>query len=111
MNAHEDWAELPEQARDFHRALASLREELEAVDWYHQRVLRCQDETLRGILAHNRDEEIEHACMILEWLRRNMEGWDGMLRSFLFREGEIGEHPEASGPTDLGIRKPRGGEE
>ena len=116
MNAHEDWAELPEEARDVHRALASLREEIEAVDWYHQRVVRCTDPALREVLAHNRDEEMEHASMILEWLRRNMPGWDAMLRAYLFREDAIAEHPggepapEGPGLRDLGIRKPKGGE-
>jgi hypothetical protein len=68
---------------------AGLHEPREAVDWYAQRIDACSDEALRRILAHNRDEEKEHACMILEWLRRHDEGWDALLRRFLFRDGPI----------------------
>ncbi len=86
---HEPEAELPHAARDFHRAITSLKEELEAVDWYHQRWEASQDESLRAILAHNRDEEIEHACMILEWLRRSVPKWDEQLHKYLFSEASI----------------------
>ena len=58
-----------------------MKEELEAIDWYNQRWDACRDEPLRAVLAHNRDEEIEHACMVLEWLRRNMPCWDETLRT------------------------------
>ncbi|MEZ4451229.1 MAG: ferritin-like domain-containing protein [Nannocystaceae bacterium] len=88
---HEPWDALPAGVRDIHRAITSLKEELEAVDWYHQRVAACTDPQLQRILAHNRDEEIEHAIMTLEWLRRNMPGWDHNLRTYLFTEGEITE--------------------
>jgi ferritin-like protein len=74
---------------DRHRAIVSLMEELEAVDWYDQRVEASQDDALRAILAHNRDEEKEHAAMVLEWLRRNDAGFDAQLRTYLFTEGEI----------------------
>jgi ferritin-like protein len=110
---HEPWDALPEQARDFHRAIASLREELEAVDWYHQRVVLCGDPQLREVLAHNRDEEIEHAVMTLEWLRRNMPKWDQNLRKYLFTElpiTDIEDDVEPAPPRsggDLGIGKPR----
>lgn len=80
---------LAAEDRDVHRALASLKEEVEAIDWYHQRVALCEDPALREVLAHNRDEEIEHACMALEWLRRAMPGWDDQLRGHLFKEGPI----------------------
>lgn len=83
---HEPWEELPGNTRDYHRAIKSLMEELEAVDWYQQRVDTATDPELKKILAHNRDEEMEHACMVLEWLRRNMPGWDGMLRTYLFQD-------------------------
>ena len=73
------------------RALHSLIEEIEAVDWYQQRVDVTDDESLKAILEHNRDEEIEHACMALEWLRRNMPGWDEELRTYLFTEKKITE--------------------
>lgn len=92
-NYHEPVEELDEKTRNISRAITSLREELEAVDWYNQRVAVTKDETLKAILEHNRDEEIEHACMALEWLRRNMEGWEEELRSILFQEGPIvGQH-------------------
>ncbi|MGM0530830.1 MAG: encapsulin-associated ferritin-like protein [Bacteroidota bacterium] len=110
-NYHEPVNELSEEARNFTKALNSLKEEIEAVDWYHQRVDTSNDQTLKQILAHNRDEEIEHACMALEWLRRNMPGWDEELRNWLFREGDI-VHEEQDGDqgetdttqnNDLGI--------
>ncbi len=86
---HEPFDVLPEGVRNIHRALRSLIEEVEAIDWYHQRVAVTQDAALRAVLAHNRDEEIEHACMALEWLRRNMDGWDGELREYLFTDKDI----------------------
>ncbi|MBD3224745.1 MAG: hypothetical protein GF313_08445 [Caldithrix sp.] len=86
---HEPAAEMSAKARDLTRALASLKEEIEAVDWYNQRVDLTEDEKLKKLLAHNRDEEIEHACMTLEWLRRNMDGWDEQLRLYLFTEDDI----------------------
>ncbi len=72
-----------------HRAIVSLREELEAVDWYDQRVAATGDESLASVLAHNRDEEKEHAAMTLEWLRRNDAKWDDVLRTFLFTDAPI----------------------
>ena len=110
---HEPEGELSSSTRNYHRALRSLCEELEAVDWYQQRWERCDDEALRAILAHNRDEEMEHACMVLEWLRRSMPGWDERMRTYLFKQAPITEIEEAaedglrSDPalrdTDLGI--------
>jgi len=107
---HEPAEELSENARNYTRALNSLKEEVEAVDWYHQRVDTTNDESLKDIMAHNRDEEIEHACMTLEWLRRNMPGWDEELRNWLFKEGDIAEQDHESesdttGNNDLGIGK------
>jgi hypothetical protein len=93
---HESWDALDEDARNVHRALSSLKEEIEAVDWYHQRVVLCQDEELRKVLAHNRDEEIEHACMTLEWLRRKMPAWEEQLKTYLFTEVSIVEAEEAA---------------
>ncbi|MFO7573778.1 MAG: encapsulin-associated ferritin-like protein [Bacteroidales bacterium] len=86
---HEPPKELSQRARSFTRALNSLKEEIEAIDWYNQRVELEKDESLKKILHHNMAEEIEHACMTLEWLRRNMAGWDGHLKDFLFKDGEI----------------------
>jgi uncharacterized protein len=76
---------------DQHRAIASLMEELEAVDWYNQRVHATTDPTLRAILEHNRDEEKEHAMMVLEWLRRRDPVLDGHMRTYLFTTGPITE--------------------
>ena len=80
---------------DRHRAIVSLMEELEAVDWYDQRVDAAQDPELRAILAHNRDEEKEHAAMLLEWLRRHDPRLDHELRAYLFTDKPILEVEEA----------------
>ena len=80
---------LDEKTINISRALKSLREEIEAIDWYNQRVAASSDTALKAIMAHNRDEEIEHAVMALEWLRRNMDKWDEELRTYLFTEGDI----------------------
>ena len=89
---HEPVDRLSEETMDCHRAITSLMEELEAVDWYQQRVDATKDPELKAILAHNRDEEIEHAAMVLEWLRRNSTDFDGQLRKFLFKDDEIADH-------------------
>lgn len=86
---HEDPAELTARTRDRHRAIASLMEELEAVDWYDQRIDAADDAELRKILAHNRDEEKEHAAMVIEWLRRNDVGFDHYLKTYLFTDRPI----------------------
>ena len=86
---HEPIEELSDETRDMHRAIVSLMEELEAVDWYNQRVDACKDEELKHILAHNRDEEKEHAAMVLEWIRRKDPRFDKELREFLFTNEEI----------------------
>ena len=87
---HEPIDELSDVTRDMHRAITSLMEELEAVDWYNQRVDACKDDELKAILAHNRDEEKEHAAMVLEWIRRRDPAFDKELKDFLFKEGPIG---------------------
>ena len=90
---HEPLDKLSEKTKDMHRAIVSLMEELEAVDWYNQRVDACSDPDLKAILAHNRDEEKEHAVMVLEWIRRQDPRMDQQLRETLFKEGPIaGEH-------------------
>ncbi|MGD8578826.1 MAG: ferritin-like domain-containing protein [Lysobacterales bacterium] len=89
---HEPLEELSDETRDMHRAIVSLIEELEAVDWYHQRVDACKDPELAAILAHNRDEEKEHASMVLEWIRRKDPAFDHQLRDYLFTEKEIAHH-------------------
>ncbi|MCC5888058.1 MAG: ferritin [Gammaproteobacteria bacterium] len=88
-NLHEDRADLPEEVIDKHRAISSLMEELEAVDWYDQRAAATGDPELKAILLHNRDEEMEHAAMVLEWLRRRYPVIDEHLRTYLYAEGDI----------------------
>jgi uncharacterized protein len=107
---HEAPETLSPELVDRHRAIVSLMEELEAVDWYDQRAAACSDPALREILEHNRDEEKEHACMVLEWLRRNDTAFDGHMRKFLFTEGSIAHREEsekagggASGSGSLGL--------
>lgn len=112
---HEPVEELDEQTRNMSRAINSLKEELEAVDWYNQRAATTKDAALKKIMEHNRDEEIEHACMCLEWLRRNMGAWDEELRTYLFTTDDVtaleeeavdsGAAPSKSRGSDLGIGK------
>ncbi|HMB38178.1 MAG TPA: ferritin [Wenzhouxiangellaceae bacterium] len=83
---------LSKKTISMHQAIVSLMEELEAADWYRQRADDCEDEALTEILLHNMREEIEHAAMVLEWLRRNDGDFDEQLRKFLFKEGEVTEH-------------------
>jgi ferritin-like protein len=86
---HEALEDLSPQTKDMHRAITSLMEELEAVDWYNQRVDACKDEDLKAILAHNRDEEKEHAAMVLEWIRRQDPTLDKELKDYLFTDKTI----------------------
>jgi len=86
---HEALEKLSAPTLDMHRALISLIEELEAVDWYNQRVDACSDDKLRAILAHNRDEEKEHAAMLLEWIRRQDPAFDKELKDYIFTEKPI----------------------
>lgn len=95
---HEPYELLSEETRVMHRALVSLMEELEAVDWYQQRADVSSDEELRSILVHNKHEEMEHAAMTLEWIRRRSPEFDKQLRAYLFTEGPI-----------VGIEKGHGG--
>lgn len=113
---HEAAPEVRPATMDQHRALASLGEELEAIDWYAQRIDASKDPELRAILEHNRDEEKEHAVMVLEWLRRRDPKLDGFLKQYLFTQGSItalesasasasdgAEHGPAAGDGSLGI--------
>jgi hypothetical protein len=86
---HEPVTELSDETRDMHRAIVSLMEELEAVDWYNQRADVCKDPQLKAILAHNRDEEKEHAAMVLEWIRRKDPAFSKHLKDYLFTEKPI----------------------
>ncbi|MGZ8097373.1 MAG: encapsulin-associated ferritin-like protein [Methylosarcina sp.] len=81
--------ELSDETRDMHRAIVSLREELEAVDFYNQRVNACNNPELKAILAHNRDEEKEHAAMLLEWIRRQDPSFSHELKDYLFTDKPI----------------------
>jgi ferritin-like protein len=91
---HENYDEMSDESRNFSRAVKSVQEELEAVDWYNQRAEATRDEQLRRILEHNRDEEIEHAMMGLEYLRRTNAVFDKHMRTYLFTEGDITEIEE-----------------
>jgi len=97
---HESPEVLKPETIDRHRAIASLMEELEAVDWYDQRVKAATDDELRAILAHNRDEEKEHAMMVLEWLRRRDATLDEHMRTYLFSKGSVLEIETAAGASE-----------
>ena len=86
---HEPIEELSDKTRDMHRAIVSLMEELEAVDWYNQRADACKDTALKAVLEHNRDEEKEHASMLLEWIRRKDPKFSSELKDYLFTEKPI----------------------
>lgn len=111
---HEPIDRLSPETIDHHRAIASIMEELEAVDWYDQRVDATDDDELAEVLAHNRDEEKEHAAMTLEWLRRRDATLDGHLRTYLFTDGSIlaieaaAEAPGGAAGATLGIGSLRG---
>ncbi|WP_432558701.1 hypothetical protein [Granulicoccus sp. GXG6511] len=85
---------LSDEALDWHRAIVSTMEELEAVDWYNQRAEKAVDPELKKILEHNRDEEIEHASMLIEWLRRRNPKFDEELNTYINTEGSIVEVEE-----------------
>jgi ferritin-like protein len=87
---HEEIKDLREETRDMHRAIVSLMEELEAIDWYNQRADACKDAELKAILEHNRDEEKEHASMVLEWIRRKDACFSKELKDYLFTNKPLG---------------------
>jgi len=91
---HEPMELIPEEARDYHRAIVSMIEEFQAIDWYHQRIVATKDSELQAVLAHNRDEEKEHAAMLLEWLRRRDEALSKELKDYLFSEGDLTDMEE-----------------
>jgi ferritin-like protein len=86
---HESLDLLTEETRNMHRAIVSLMEELEAIDWYQQRADACSDPPLKEVLLHNKNEEIEHATMLMEWIRRHDGHFDAMMRTYLFSEQPI----------------------
>lgn len=87
----EPYDKIDKNSKEYIRAIKTLMEELEATMFYEQRVAASENDSLKKIMEHNRDEEIEHCAMTLEWLRRNMPGWDRELRTYLFTDGEITE--------------------
>ncbi|MDR3281028.1 MAG: ferritin-like domain-containing protein [Synergistaceae bacterium] len=91
MGFYIPYAELSAKARTVDNALTSLIEELEAVNYYNQRADVASDDTLKDVLIHNRNEEIEHAVMLFEWLRRNIEEFDGEMRTYIFTEAPLTE--------------------
>lgn len=98
---------LSDETRDMHRALVSLTEELQAIDSYQQRAESCADPQLKEVFLHNKDEEIEHATMIMEWMRRHSGHFDEMMRTYLFTEAPITgieEGAAASGPAAAATR-------
>lgn len=80
---------LPPLVQDQHRAIASLVEELEAAQWYNERATCCNDPQLKAVIEHHRGEEVEHAAMLMEWLRRNFPGFDEEMRTYLFTDADI----------------------
>ena len=88
---HEPYELISPPTRDRHRAITTLIEELEAIDWYQQRADVCADEELRAVLIHNKNEEIEHAMMTLEWIRRNYPEFDANIRTYVPSTGKITE--------------------
>ena len=86
---HEPLELLSGETREMHRAIVSLMEELQAIDWYQQRADACADPALKDVLLHNKNEEIEHASMLMEWIRRHSGRFDQMLRRYLFTEAPI----------------------
>jgi uncharacterized protein len=116
---HEQRELLSEATVDYHRAMTSLCEELEAIDWYDQRVNATSDDSLAAVLAHNRDDEKEHAAMTLEWIRRRDPAFDAELRKFLFTTEPItevgtgeadgdGAAPQSAGSGSLDIGSLKG---
>ncbi len=96
---HEDAEKIGPAVIDTHRAITSLMEEFEAVDWYNQRIHATDDASLKEILTHNRDEEKEHAVMVLEWLRRKDPALNNFMKTFLFKEGPIKEQKAGGAPA------------
>lgn len=113
---HEPLDLLSGDTRDMHRAIVSLMEELEAIDWYQQRADACGDPQLKAVLLHNKNEEIEHASMVMEWIRRHNDHFNEMMRKYLFTEQPIAgiekgagtDSPAAAATEALGIGSMKG---
>jgi ferritin-like protein len=119
---HEPVELLSEETKNMHRAIVSLKEELEAVDWYQQRAEACSDEELRAVIVHNKNEEIEHAMMNLEWIRRHSAVFDENIKTYINSKGSIlavekaaaaseggGGGAPASSSSSLGVGSLKGG--
>src|SRR6185312_1690608 len=106
---HESEAKLRPETQDNHRALTSMQEELEAADWYDQRVDAATDPDLKEILAHNRDEEKEHFAMLLEWYRRRDAKIDEHLKEYLFSTGSLIAREQAATTGEAGAAPEAGG--
>ncbi|GAB5542286.1 MAG: ferritin [Sandaracinaceae bacterium] len=102
---HEPRERLSEKSLDIKRAIDSMMEELEAVDWYRQRAQACTDPSLRAILDHHQREEIEHFAMLLEWCRRNDADFAEQLRTYMFTEGDILNVEDEA--TEAGLARPK----
>ncbi len=89
---HEDSADLTDATKDMHRAIVSLMEELEAIDWYNQRIDATKNEELKALLIHNRDEEKEHAAMVFEWVRRQDPTFSDHIKEYLFTDKKLAKH-------------------
>jgi len=96
ITLHEPAEQLSDKTIELHRAIVSLMEELEAIDWYSQRADACKDTQLQAILRHNMNEEIEHASMALEWIRRNVDKFNEALKLYLFTTGDVTTIEEAA---------------
>jgi ferritin-like protein len=103
---HEAPELISEDTKNMHRAIVTLIEELEAVDWYQQRADACSDKELREVILHNKNEEIEHATMTLEWLRRHSPVFDEHLRTYLFSDKPIVGIEHDIGAEDTGKDDP-----
>ncbi|HVW24896.1 MAG TPA: ferritin-like domain-containing protein [Polyangiaceae bacterium] len=104
---HESPDELSDETKNMHRAIVSLMEELEAVDWYQQRAEACTDDDLKAVLTHNKNEEIEHAMMVLEWIRRNQPVFDTNIKTYINSIGSI-TGVEAQAEADTANDTPAG---
>lgn len=100
---HESKEDISKDTCDLHRAIASLTEELDAVDWYRQRADACRDDHLRSILLHNMREEIEHSVMLIEWLRRNSRDFGANMKNYLFSDNPITDVAQNAGKSDCGV--------
>ena len=103
-NLHAPRERLSQETLNLHFAIVSLMEELDAIDWYRQRADDAEDETLKQLLLHNMREEMEHASMLLEWIRRRDGDFERFLKTYLFTEGSILQEEKAA--TAEGTGKP-----